>query len=181
MVALAGHRPGRDETAARELADARVNRGRKLDRVVGEARTPRPGLEAASTSSGSRSSAQSVRAASWAGRRHVHREERRRLGRANDRTDQSERQCKAAHQRLPLPGAVPRRGEATRGGRKAGVTLSASRARWLHERHRLGTTTRDRLIVEKQVLLAKVFRKGAEVNPQYVAWVADGGDITTPL
>lgn len=40
-----------------------------------------------------------------------------------------------------------------------------------------GKTERDRLILEKQVFLVKDFRRRAKKNPQYAAWVADGGDI----
>lgn len=40
-----------------------------------------------------------------------------------------------------------------------------------------GATARDRLILEKQVVLIKDFRQRARSNPQYAAWVSDGGDI----
>lgn len=40
-----------------------------------------------------------------------------------------------------------------------------------------GTKERDQLILEKQVLLIRDFRRRAKKNPQYAAWVAAGGDI----
>ena len=44
-----------------------------------------------------------------------------------------------------------------------------------------GDTERDRLIVEQQIFLSKDFRRRAQANPQYAAWVADGNDIDAPL
>jgi len=44
-----------------------------------------------------------------------------------------------------------------------------------------GAKERDRLIVEKQIFLSKEFRRLAQLNTQYAAWVADGGDIDAPL
>ncbi|KJQ52530.1 hypothetical protein [Microbacterium sp. SA39] len=40
-----------------------------------------------------------------------------------------------------------------------------------------GIAERDLLILEKQVLLVKEFRRRAKQNAQYAAWVAAGGDI----